>query len=127
MDNLAGLDVELFAADLLDRRAVRRAMKDVERVFHVAGTNSPRAGADALVPHATSTARDVVMSEALRAGVQRVVHTSSLSAIGPAPRGSTADEAQVFRAGRARPAVRQQQARGGERLRCAMPRRDFRS
>jgi dihydroflavonol-4-reductase len=32
--------------------------------------------------------------------VARVVHTSSVAAVGPAPRGSTADERQVFRAGR---------------------------
>jgi dihydroflavonol-4-reductase len=42
----------------------------------------------------------IVMDEALRAGVQRVVYTSSVAAIGPAPHGSTADETQIFRAGR---------------------------
>ena len=41
-----------------------------------------------------------MLEEALRAGVERVVHTSSVAAIGPAPRGATADETQVFRAGR---------------------------
>jgi len=41
-----------------------------------------------------------VLEEALRAGVARVVHTSSVAAVGPAQRGSTADEDQVFRAGR---------------------------
>ena len=41
-----------------------------------------------------------MLEEALRAGVERVVYTSSVAAIGPAPRGSTADETQVFRAGR---------------------------
>ena len=40
-----------------------------------------------------------MLEEALRAGVERVVHTSSVAAIGPAPRGTTADERQVFRAG----------------------------
>ena len=37
-----------------------------------------------------------MLEEALRAGVERVVYTSSVAAIGPAPRGSTADETQVF-------------------------------
>lgn len=99
MDNLNGLDVELTTADILDRRAVRRAMKDVERVFHIAGTNNLRAGSDALF-RTNVDGTDIVMSEALRAGVSRVVHTSSLGAIGPAPRHSTADESQAFRAGR---------------------------
>lgn len=98
-DNLAGLRAEVVVADVLDRRAVRRAMKDVDRVFHAAGANSLRADADALF--ATNVdGTDVVLSEALRAGVERVVHTSSIAAIGPAPRGSTADESQAFRAGR---------------------------
>ncbi|HEY1716195.1 MAG TPA: NAD-dependent epimerase/dehydratase family protein, partial [Solirubrobacteraceae bacterium] len=39
---LEGLDVRRVRADILDRRAVRRAMKGVERVFHVAGTTNLR-------------------------------------------------------------------------------------
>jgi dihydroflavonol-4-reductase len=42
----------------------------------------------------------IVLEEALRAGVQRAVYTSSVAAIGPAPRGSTADETNVWDAGR---------------------------
>jgi dihydroflavonol-4-reductase len=41
-----------------------------------------------------------VMEEALRAGVIKVVHTSSAGAVGPAKPGETADESQVFTAGR---------------------------
>ena len=41
-----------------------------------------------------------MLEEALRAGVQRATYTSSVAAVGPAPRGSTADETQTFRAGR---------------------------
>src|SRR4051794_41836081 len=45
LDALAGLDVRTTIADLTDRRAVRRALKDVSRVFHVAGsTNLPAPG-----------------------------------------------------------------------------------
>jgi dihydroflavonol-4-reductase len=40
-----------------------------------------------------------VLEEALRAGVERVVFTSSVAAVGPAARGSTADETHTFRAG----------------------------
>lgn len=98
-ENLLGLDVEQVACDVLDRRQVRSAMVGVERVFHVAGHTSLRASADALFRVNVEGTR-IVMEEALRAGVERVVHTSSVAAIGPAPRGSTADETQVFRAGR---------------------------
>src|SRR5262249_30352965 len=41
----------------------------------------------------------VVLDEALRAGVERVVHTSSVSAIGTPRRGSTADETTRFELG----------------------------
>ena len=97
--NIAGLEVERVTCDVLDRRAVRRAMRGVERVFHVAGATSLRGSADDLF-RINVEGTEVVLEEALRAAVQRVVYTSSVAAIGPAPRGSTADETQVFRAGR---------------------------
>ena len=40
-----------------------------------------------------------MFEEALRAGVERVVHTSSVAAVGPAEPGETADESQPFDAG----------------------------
>lgn len=98
-DNLEGLDVHRVECDVLDRRAVRRALRGVDRVFHCAGLTSLRARADSLYSVNVDGTR-VVLEEALRAGVERVVHTSSVAAIGPAPRGSTADETQAFRAGR---------------------------
>ena len=74
-------------------------MRGVERVFHVAGLTSLRASADRVFAVNVGGTR-IVLEEALRAGVERVVHTSSVAAVGPAARGSTADEDQVFRAGR---------------------------
>src|SRR3954453_20935823 len=98
-DNLAELDAEQCVCDILDRRALRRALKGVDRVFHVAGLTSLRAPRAKLV-EVNVTGTRIVMEEALRAGVERVVYTSSVAAVGPAPRGSTADEARVFSAGR---------------------------
>jgi dihydroflavonol-4-reductase len=99
LDVLDGLDVELAYGDVLDRRSVRSAMRGVQRVFHVAGVTSLRMSADSVFAVNVGGTR-IVLEEAQRAGVARVVHTSSVAAVGPAPRGSTADEAQVFRAGR---------------------------
>src|SRR3954462_2227304 len=99
LDNLAGLDLELVTADVLDRGAVRRAMRGVERVVHAAGMTSLRASADAMHRANVESTR-VVLEEALRARVERAVHVSCAGAVGPAPRGSTADEQQAFRAGR---------------------------
>ena len=95
LDNLGGVDFEPARCDLTDRRAVRRAVRGVQRVFHVAGWTSLRATGAASYRANVLTTR-VLLEECLRAGVERVVHTSSAAAVGPAPRGSTADEAQVF-------------------------------
>jgi dihydroflavonol-4-reductase len=97
-DNLRGLDVERATCDVLDRRAVRRTMRGVEQVFHIAGMTSLRAPREALFRINVQGTR-TVLEEAMRQGVERVVHTSSVAAIGPAPHGSTADEKQPFTAG----------------------------
>jgi dihydroflavonol-4-reductase len=99
LDNIADLDVELVPCDVTDRRQVRRALEGVDRLFHVAGMTSLRAGADTMFRVNVQGTR-IVLEEALEAGVERVVFTSSVAAIGPAPRGTRADERQVFRAGR---------------------------
>jgi dihydroflavonol-4-reductase len=98
LDNLEGLDVEHATCDVLDRRAVRRAMRGVDSVFHIAGLTSLRASRDSLFRVNVKGTR-IVLEEALRAGVGKAVYTSSVAAIGPAPRGSTADERQPFLAG----------------------------
>ena len=97
-DNVAGLGCETVRADIHDRRSLRRALKGVERVFHVAGRTSLRAPATRLYRINVDGTR-TVLEECLRAGVQRVVYTSSASAIGPAEAGSTADETTVFGTG----------------------------
>ena len=65
----------------------------------------------------TSAGRGSSLEEALRAGVGRVVHTSSVAAIGPARRrGSTADERPGLQRARAlRAPLRRRQARGRAR------------
>jgi dihydroflavonol-4-reductase len=119
LDNLEGLGVERVTCDVLDRRAVRRALRGVERLFHVAGMTSLRAHRDPLFRVNVQGAR-IVFEEALRAGVERAVHTSSVVAIGPAPRGSTADERQPFLAGALDvPYVHAKHAAEAEALRAA--------
>jgi dihydroflavonol-4-reductase len=89
---------EAVRCDILDRQAVRRALRGVERVFHVAGSTNMRAPARELF-RVNAEGTRIVLEEALRAGVHRVVHTSSIAAVGPAPRGAVADERQLFPAG----------------------------
>ena len=75
-------------------------MRGVDRVFHVAGLTSLRASADTHVRASTSAARGSCSRRRCGPASSASVHTSSVAAVGPAPRGSTADETQVFRAGR---------------------------
>jgi dihydroflavonol-4-reductase len=99
LDALDGLSVKVLRGDVRDRPSVRRAMRRIERLFHVAGTTNlalPRGPTFALNLEATR----VVLEEALRGGVERAVYTSSAAAIGPAPQGATADETNVWDAGR---------------------------
>jgi dihydroflavonol-4-reductase len=96
---LEGLAVRRVRADILDRRAVRRAMKGVDRVFHVAGTTDLRAGRAEVFPVAVEGTR-IVLEEALRADVRRAVYTSSAGTVGPARGGRNADETTAWGAGR---------------------------
>ncbi len=98
-DFLRALGVKPMRADILDRRSIRRSMVGIERVFHLAGLtdlNAPRGLAFSVGVEGVL----IVLEEALRAGVQRVVYTSSVAAIGPARPGRTANEASVWEAGR---------------------------
>jgi dihydroflavonol-4-reductase len=101
LDTLESMDIETVRADVRDRRAVRRAMRGVERLFHLAGSTKlslSREEAFALNVEGTR----IVLEEALRAEVERAVYTSSVAAVGPAPWGRTADERAVWDAGRYR-------------------------
>jgi dihydroflavonol-4-reductase len=100
LDHLDGIEFERFDGDVCDRDSVRQAMDGVERVFHVAGKTSMRSEDRLRVFEVNVGGTLNVMEEALRAGVLRVIHTSSVGAIGPAEPGGTADESQSFTAGR---------------------------
>ncbi|HEY5428175.1 MAG TPA: NAD-dependent epimerase/dehydratase family protein [Solirubrobacteraceae bacterium] len=99
VEPLHGLDVRRIRADILDRRAMRRALRGIDRVFHVAGTTDLRASRAGLFSIAVEGTR-IVLEEALRADVQRVVYTSSVAAIGPALAGQTANERSEWRGSR---------------------------
>jgi len=96
---LSGIEFRRASGDITDRRAVRRAMKDVDRVFHVAGRTSLRDRDREAVFEINVRGTRTVMEEALAAGVERVVLTSSVAAVGPAPEGKPVDETTPFTAG----------------------------
>src|SRR5947208_1558520 len=94
------LDAERVVCDVLDRRAVRRALKGVDRVFHAAGVTSVRPSDRERLFTVNVGGTKTVLEECLRAGVERVVYSSSAAAVGHAEPGRTADEEQLFTVGR---------------------------
>jgi len=114
------LDAEQVRCDVLDRRAVRRAMKGVDRVFHAAGVTSMRPDdADRMFEANVGGAR-IVLEESLRADVDRVLFVSSAAAFGPAPWGGAGDESQLYTGAELRiPYVSSVHEAEGEALRLA--------
>jgi dihydroflavonol-4-reductase len=96
---LADVEGQRVECDVLDRRAVRRALKDVDRVFHCAGVTSVRPADSERLFEVNVGGTKTVLEECLRAGVERVVLNSSAAALGPAGPGETGDETQLFTAG----------------------------
>ena len=93
--NLDGLPVELVCGDLNDADSLRRALTGIDTLFHVAARYdlSRRARADAERTNVEGTR--ALMLAALDTSVERIVHTSSVAAVGP-PRDpqQPADESQ---------------------------------
>ena len=99
LEVLEGIECEQVRCDVTDRRSVRRALKGVDRVFHLAGLVSMRPEDDERLFEVNVGGTKVVMEECLRAEVERVVYTSSAAAVGPAANGKAATETQLFTAG----------------------------
>jgi dihydroflavonol-4-reductase len=92
-----GLDVERVQGDVTDPGSLARASEGVSRVFNLAGVVS-HLDRDAAVLHRVNVAGvDNVLGAARAAGVERVVHVSSVAAVGPAPDAEhPADESSAF-------------------------------
>jgi dihydroflavonol-4-reductase len=99
VEAIEDLDVCRLRGDILDRRSIRRAMRGMERVFHVAGSTNLRGSRAALMGIAVE-GTTIVLEEAMRAEAQRVVYTSSAAAIGPAPASRPATETSTWTGGR---------------------------
>ena len=94
-----GLEYERATGDITDRRAVRRALDGVDRVFHVAGRTSLRPRDREGVFAANVRGAKTMFEEARAAGVERFVHTSTVGAIGVAKPGGAIDEESPFEIG----------------------------
>ena len=90
--NLDGLDVDVVTGDLTDPVSLRRALDGCRSLFHVAAdyrlwTRHPDRMFAVNVDGTLA-----LMAAALAAGVERIVHTSSVATLGIRADGSAADE-----------------------------------
>lgn len=80
--------VERTVGDLTDARSLYRAMRGVQRVYHTAALIEGGTDADTLY-HVNVGGTANVVNAALEANVQRLVHTSSIAALGHPDTSST--------------------------------------
>lgn len=90
--NLAGLKLEIVEGDLRDAPSLDRAMTGVRHLFHVAADYRLWArNPDEIVKTNVEGTR-ALMTAALRAGVERIVYTSSVATLAARPNGEPGDE-----------------------------------
>jgi dihydroflavonol-4-reductase len=95
LPRLRSLDVREAKADVLDRASLRRAVRGADVVFHTAGFVGSRP--ESRVWQLNALAPRIVVEAAAAEGVPRVVLTSSVAGIGPAPDAEMAEETDVYR------------------------------
>jgi dihydroflavonol-4-reductase len=91
-EDLFGSSVEFVEGDLRDCASLRRACAGCRYVFHVAADYrlSLRDSAEVLATNVEGTRN--LMEEAIRAGIERMVYTSSVATLNGRPDGEPADE-----------------------------------
>ncbi|MCD6499832.1 MAG: NAD-dependent epimerase/dehydratase family protein [Deltaproteobacteria bacterium] len=88
---IQGLDVEVVEGDIRDASKMAGALKGCDRVYHVAGLYR-LFGDQELFDQVNVQGAVNVIRAAKAAGVERVVYTSSVAAVGAAPDHGLADE-----------------------------------
>jgi dihydroflavonol-4-reductase len=90
--NLAGLAVETVIGDLTDPPSLHEGLKGCEALFHVAAdyrlwVPDP----DRMYETNVNGTREIMLA-AMKAGIRRIVYTSSVATLGLTPRGTPANE-----------------------------------
>jgi dihydroflavonol-4-reductase len=90
--HLDGLDLEYAEGDLRDPASLQSAMRGMHYVFHVAADYRLWARDPSEIFTSNVEGTRHVMAAALRAGVERVIYTSSVATLALRPDGTPADE-----------------------------------
>jgi dihydroflavonol-4-reductase len=80
--NLATLDLELVAGDLRDRRSLEAALEGCDTLYHVAAMYTLWAANPQEVYDSNVTGTANLLAAADKAGVQKIVYTSSVATVG---------------------------------------------
>jgi dihydroflavonol-4-reductase len=94
---LAGLGVEYAEGDINAAESVARAVTGVRYVFHVAADYRLWARQPSELMRTNVEGTRTVMLAAQRAGVERIVYTSSVATLAPRPNGESSDESSPLR------------------------------
>jgi len=78
---LAGMDIEIVEGNVLDQSSLEKAMQGIDTVFHMAGIISIMPGQDDLMRRVNVDGTRNAAQAALKAGVRRLVYTSSIHAL----------------------------------------------
>jgi dihydroflavonol-4-reductase len=93
---LEGVEVEIVEGDITQPSTLVRAMKGVQNVYHLAGMISILPGENHVLRLVNVQGTINVIQACIRAGVDRLVYTSSIHAIARVPLGITIDETVPF-------------------------------
>jgi len=94
--NLDALDVETVEGDMLDAASVSRALANVRFVMHVAADYRLWSADRTEIRRNNVEGTRTVMQAALRAGIERIVYTSSVAALALRPDSQAADETSAL-------------------------------
>lgn len=92
--SLAGLDVESYIGDVLQPKTIQAAMKGVSTVFHLAGAISIDGKNDSNMKRVNIEGTANVAVACRNAGVERMVHFSSIHALSFHPKDVPIDESR---------------------------------
>jgi dihydroflavonol-4-reductase len=95
-NHLAGLNLEFREGDLLDADSINTAIAGARYLFHVAADYRlwPSHSSEIVATNVAGT--QTIMRAALRAGVERIIYTSSVATLALKPDGTPADESGLL-------------------------------